>query len=65
MKRMTYNNLMKAIKMIQAKGNTWNESESMARHAFDTCKANGYSMPVEWHIDKIMTKADYDKAYGM
>lgn len=65
MKRMTYNNLMKAIKLLQAKGYDWNESEILARQRFDAVKYNNYAMTVESLIEKTLTKAEYDQAYGM
>lgn len=54
MKRKTYNNVMKATKMIQKKGYNFEEASQMAINIFDQHE-NG-EMPIEWYIDKIQEK---------
>ena len=54
MKRKTYNNVMKATKMIQKKGYNFEESSQMALNIFEQHE-NG-EMSIEWYIDKIQEK---------
>lgn len=62
MKRKTYNNVMRAIKMIQKKGYDFDESSKIALKIFDE-HANG-AMPIEWFIDKVITKEEFEIMYG-
>jgi len=54
MKRKTYNNVMKATKMIQKKGYNFEEANQMAIRLFDehTDEMNS----IEFYIDKIQDK---------
>ena len=54
MKRKTYNNVMKATKMIQKKGYSFKEASQMAISVFD--QHENEEMPIEWYIDKIQEK---------
>lgn len=63
MKRKTYNNVMKAIKMIIAKGYTKEEAEKMAIRIFDEHE-NG-QMQIEFYIDKIISKAEWEAQYNV
>ena len=51
MKRPTYNNMVKATKMIAAKGYDWDTANEIAIRCFENAKSNG--MSVEWWIAKI------------
>ena len=54
MKRKTYNNVMKAIKMIQKKGYDFEEASKMAIRLFDEHTKEMNS--IEFYIDKIQEK---------
>lgn len=56
MKRKTYNNVLKAGKLIQKKGYKKQESLEMAVKLFDQLEALNNGMPVEWLIDKLEIK---------
>ena len=56
MKRRTYNNMLKATKMIVAKGYSWEEANEIAIRCFDNLEANKNGMEVEWYIQKITNK---------
>ena len=53
MKRRTYNNMLKATKMIVEKGYSWNEANEIAMKVFDESEQQKNGMPIEWYIDKI------------
>jgi len=57
MSRKTYNNMVKATRMIADKGYEWNEANQMAMNCFETSKQNG--MSIEWHINKIASMEEY------
>lgn len=58
MKQKTYNNVLKAGKLIQKKGYNEQESLEMAVNLFDQLEALHNGMSVEWLIGKLesMTK---------
>jgi hypothetical protein len=56
MKRRTYNNMLKATKLIAQKGYTWEESNEIAIQCFDNMEQSKNGMSLEWFIDKIATK---------
>lgn len=53
MKRKTYNNVLKAGKLIQKKGYGEKESLEMAVKLFDQLETLRNGMSVEWLIDKL------------
>lgn len=55
-KRKTYNNVLKAGKLIQKKGYGKQESLEMALKLFDQLETSKNGMPVEWLIDKLQEK---------
>lgn len=59
MKRKTYNNVLKAGKLIQRKGYEEKESLEMAVKLFDELEMMNNGMSVEWLIDKIANKEDF------
>lgn len=61
MKRKTYNNVMKAIKLIEKKGYDFNEASEMALRIFDEHE-NG-DRPIEWYINKILSKEEFMEEY--
>ncbi len=61
MKRKTYNNVLKGIKIIQKKGYDFQESSEIVLKVFDEHE-NG-EMPIEWWLDKIISKEEWLKMY--
>lgn len=53
MKRRTYNNMLKATKMITDKGYEWNKANEIAIQIFDEAEKQKNGMSIEWYIDKI------------
>lgn len=62
-KRKTYNNVLKAGKLIQKKGYEEKESLEMAVKLFDELEMMNNEMSVEWLIDKIINKEKFEKEY--
>lgn len=56
MKRKTYNNVLRAGKLIQKKGYEEKEALELAVQKFDQLKSLNNNMPVEWLIDKMANK---------
>ena len=52
--KRTYNNMLKATKMIVSKGYEWNEANEMAMKCFDYSKES--KMSVEFYIAKFIDK---------
>lgn len=61
MKRKTYNNVMKGIKIIQKKGYDFQEASEIALKVFDEHE-NG-EMPIEFYLDKIVSKEEFETMY--
>ena len=59
MKRKTYNNVLKGIKIIQKKGYDFQESSEIVLKVFEEHE-NG-EMPIEWWLDKIVNKEEWLK----
>lgn len=59
MKRKTYNNVMKATKIIQKKGYGFEEANQMAIRFFDEHTKEMNS--VEFYIDKIISKEEWER----
>lgn len=59
MKRKTYNNVMKATKMIQEKGYSFEEANQMAIRIFDEHTKEMNS--IEFYIDKIISKEEWER----
>lgn len=54
MKRKTYNNMVKAVKMIMAKGYDKETANDIAIRIFDfDMKFSHNGMPAEWFIEKL------------
>jgi hypothetical protein len=53
MKRRTYNNMLKATKLIANKGYEWNKANEIAISIFDEAEKQKNGMSIEWYIDKI------------
>ena len=56
MKRKTYNNVLKAAKLIRKKGYEEKESLEMAVQVFDNMEMLQNGMSAEWFIEKIAPK---------
>ena len=60
MKRKTYNNVLKAGKLIQKKGYEEKESLEIAVKLFDELEMMNNGMSIEWLIDKIANKEEFN-----
>lgn len=60
MKRKTYNNVLKAGKLIQKKGYEEKESLEIAVKLFDELEMMNNGMSIEWLIDKIANKEEFE-----
>ena len=56
MKKKTYNNVLKAAKLIRKKGYEEKESLEMAVQVFDNMEMLQNGMSAEWFIEKIAPK---------
>lgn len=56
MKRKTYNNVLKAAKLIRKKGYEQKEALEIAVQKFDELEKMYNGMSVEWLIDKMAIK---------
>ena len=56
MKRKTYNNVLKASKLIMKKGYEKQEALEMAVQVFDNMETLKNGMSAEWFIEKIVPK---------
>ena len=65
MKKKTYNNVLKAAKLIMKKGYEYKESLEMAVKIFDEMEELNNGMSIEWRISQIIPKAEYDEQYCM
>ena len=61
MKRKTYNNVMKGIKIIQKKGYDFKEAGDIVLKVFDEHE-NG-EIPIEFYLDKIVSKEEFETMY--
>ena len=61
MKRKTYNNVMKGIKIIQKKGYDFKEASDIVLKVFDEHE-NG-EMPIEFYLDKVISKKEFETMY--
>lgn len=59
MKRKTYNNVLKASKLIMKKGYEEKEALEMAVQVFDNMEALKNGMSAEWFIEKIAPKNQF------
>ena len=62
MKCKTYNNVMRAIKIVQAKGYEFDEASEIALKCFDNAEQANNGMPIEWWLDKVITASEYRQA---
>ena len=61
MKRKTYNNVLKGIKLIQKKGYDFQEASEIVLKVFDEHE-NG-EMPIEFYLDRIVSKEEFETMY--
>ena len=61
MKRKTYNNVLKGIKLIQKKGYDFQESSEIVLKVFEEHE-NG-EMPIEFYLDRIVSKEEFETMY--
>ena len=60
MKRRTYNNMVKATKLIAAKGYDWNTANEIAIKVFDDMEATKNGMSAEWWISFVAEASEYE-----
>ena len=65
MKKKTYNNVLKAAKLIMKKGYEYKESLEIAVKIFDEMEASNNGMSIEWRISQIISKAEWEAQYNM
>lgn len=65
MKKKTYNNVLKAAKLIMKKGYEYKESLEMAVKIFDEMEALNNGMSIEWRISYIISKEEWQEQYCM
>lgn len=65
MKKKTYNNVVKAAKLIMKKGYEEKESLEMAVKIFDEMVALNNGMTIEWRISQIMPKTEWETQYNV
>lgn len=62
MKRLTYHNLLRAIKILQAKGYSFEESEQIAKQKFEYLEQDRTGFwTFEKLADQIVTKDEYEQ----
>ena len=61
MKRKTYNNVMKGIKIIQKKGYDFKEAGDIVLKVFD--EHENEEIPIEFYLDKIVSKEEFETMY--
>ena len=64
-KRKTYNNVVKAAKLIMKKGYEEKESLEMAVKIFDEMETLNNGMSIEWRISQIMPKTEWEAQYNV
>ena len=65
MKRKTYNNVVKASKLIMKKGYEEKESLEMTIKIFDEMESLNNGMSAEWRISQIIPKSEWEAQYNM
>lgn len=61
MKRLTYNNFIKSMRIIEKKGYTKEEAEAIVRRIFDE-HANG-PFTIEHWLDLVLPKSEWKASY--
>ena len=61
MKRKTYNNVLKGIKIIQKKGYDFKEAGDIVLKVFD--EHENEEIPIEFYLDKIVSKEEFETMY--
>ena len=63
MKYITLKNMERATKLIENRGYEHKEANDMAITCFAMCSSWGYQNPVEYYINMIIPKVQYEKEY--
>lgn len=61
MKRKTYNNMIKATQIIEKKGYTHTEANEIAMKCFDNMEQSKNGMSVEFFINQIASKQEWEE----
>lgn len=64
MKKKTYNNVVKASRLIMKKGYEKQEALEMAVKIFDELEALNNGMTAEWRISQIIPKSEWEAQYN-
>lgn len=64
MKKKTYNNVVKASRLIIKKGYEKQEALEMAVKIFDELEALNNGMTAEWKISQIIPKSEWEAQYN-
>lgn len=64
MKKKTYNNVVKASRLIIKKGYEKQEALEMAVKIFDELEALNNGMTAEWRISQIIPKSEWEAQYN-
>lgn len=62
-KRKTYHNLMRVVRMIQAKGYDFDTAVHLAHQKFDQYEDNPNGLPILALVDMIIPAEDYYSSY--
>ena len=65
MNKKTYNNVLKAARLIMKKGYEEKESLEMAVKIFDEMETLNNGMSIEWRISQIIPKSEWEAQYSM
>ena len=60
-----YTNMMFAIRELKKKGYSQDEAIDIAQHMFDEAEGNRMGHPLEWFINRVLSKEEYNKEFGI
>lgn len=64
-KRRTYYNFERVMKVILAKGYDREEAAQIVRNIFDAFEANPHGLSILTRADRILTAEEYRQTYGI
>lgn len=62
-KKRTYYNFMRVVRLLEAKGYDQKEAGEITRLIFDEYEAAPKGLTVLQRVDRILSKAEYEKEY--
>jgi hypothetical protein len=63
-KSKTYHNMMRVIRMIEAKGYSFDTARDLAHKIFDNYELNSNGLPILEMVARILPADEYAAAYG-